>query len=122
MGEEFNGVLYVGGEEFTNGSLEYVSSFSVEINGDYPIKEFRDIKVSVSYDPNWLGDTLYPGDKYDVEYLVPEQVRKHKKKRINKKWRKRYGYTYKLKKTKGWEVEFDSNGTIRFVKNLGGTK
>lgn len=31
-------------------------------------------------------------DKYDIDYSIYVQVRKHKKKRINKKWAKRYGY------------------------------
>ena len=31
-------------------------------------------------------------DSYNIKYIKIVQVRKHKKKRINKKWLKRYGY------------------------------
>ena len=31
-------------------------------------------------------------DSYDIQYVKIVQARKHKKKRINKKWLKRYGY------------------------------
>lgn len=37
-------------------------------------------------------------DAYVVQYVKLVQARKHKKKRINKKWLKRYGYRYRLKK------------------------
>ena len=32
-------------------------------------------------------------DSYNIQYIKIVQVRKHKKKRINKKWAKRYGFT-----------------------------
>lgn len=48
------------------------------------------------FDPALLRDVmnLDPVSTFTVEYdtTLSEQVRKHKKKRINKKWAKRYGY------------------------------
>lgn len=48
------------------------------------------------------GVDLARGHDFTVEYNAPElvQVRRHKKKRINKKWAKRYGYKYVLKPKK----------------------
>lgn len=38
-------------------------------------------------------------DAYAIQYIKIIRARKHKKKRINKKWLKRYGYRYCLKKS-----------------------
>lgn len=45
---------------------------------------------------------------FSLVYSAPytEQVRRHKKKRINKKWAKRYGYVTKFKKYRMDEVYF----------------
>ena len=47
-----------------------------------------------------------------AEYSEPyqEQRRKHKKKRINKKWAKRYGYVTKYRKWRIKEVSLTNNG------------
>lgn len=37
-------------------------------------------------------DIAQMSDSYDIQYIMLVQARKHKKKRINKKWLKRYGY------------------------------
>lgn len=37
-------------------------------------------------------DVAQMPDSYDIQYIKIIQTRKHKKKRINKKWLKRYGY------------------------------
>ena len=44
------------------------------------------------------------------------QARTHKKKRINKKWLKRYGYKQITVKSKGWKVKTDTNGNVEFIK------
>lgn len=38
------------------------------------------------------ADTSSKPDSYSIQFYVMVQARKHKKKRINKKWLKRYGY------------------------------
>lgn len=66
-------------------------------------------------------------DKYDNELKVGDkavyfefnsyvQVRKHKKKRINKKWAKRYGYKCVTKTTKGWKLKTYTDGSFEFIK------
>lgn len=53
----------------------------------------------------------------DVQVIVYIQNRKHRKKRINKKWFKRYGYIQKNKITKGWKLRCNTNGTTEFVND-----
>lgn len=40
-------------------------------------------------------------DSYDIQYIKIVQARKHRKKRINKKWLKRYGYKKVIINSKG---------------------
>lgn len=56
-------------------------------------------------------------EKYDIQIQVPVQRRRHKKKRINKKWAKRYGYTMKTITTKGWKIHTDTDGNVEFIKD-----
>lgn len=55
-------------------------------------------------------------DSYDIQYVKIVQARKHKKKRINKKWLKRYGYKKVIVNSKGWNVKTHTDGTVEFVK------
>ena len=55
-------------------------------------------------------------EKFDVAYDVLVQRRKHKKKRINKKCAKRYGYKCVTKTTKGWKLKTYKDCSFEFVK------
>lgn len=55
-------------------------------------------------------------DKYNFQIMKVKQTRKHKKKRINKKWIKRYGYKQILVDCKGWKLKIHTDGTYEFVK------
>lgn len=55
-------------------------------------------------------------DKYDIDYSIYVKARKHKKKRINKKWAKRYGYKCVTKTTKGWKLKTYADGSFEFIK------
>lgn len=55
-------------------------------------------------------------DKYNFQIMKVKQARKHKKKRINKKWIKRYGYKQILVDCKGWKLKTHTDGTYEFVK------
>lgn len=51
--------------------------------------------------------------------VVPDSKRQnriHKKKRINKKWAKRYGYKQVVVDSKGWKIKNNTDGSIEFVK------
>ena len=56
-------------------------------------------------------------DKYDIQVSKIVQCRKHKKKRINKKWKKKYGYKQTHVTMKGWKMHSNRNGEIEFVKD-----
>lgn len=55
-------------------------------------------------------------DKYNITLPVFVQKRNHKKKRINKKWAKRYGYKCATKIIKGWKLKQYTDGSFEFVK------
>ena len=58
-------------------------------------------------------------DAYDVQFIKIVQARKHRKKRINKKWLKQYGVKQVLVSSKGWKLETHTDGTYEFVKQIG---
>lgn len=55
-------------------------------------------------------------DAYDIQFQKIVQARKHKKRRINKKWLKRYGVKTVLVETKGWKMKTNTDGTVEFIK------
>lgn len=61
-------------------------------------------------------DTSNMPNVYDIQYIKFVQTRKHKKRRINKKWLKRYGYKQMIIKSKGCKIKTDINGNVEFVK------
>ena len=67
------------------------------------------------YDVLGVGTGKMP-DAYDIKYIKFVQARKHKKRRINKKWLKQYGYKQIIVESKGWKVKTDTDGNIEFVK------
>lgn len=60
-------------------------------------------------------DMAQYGDNWSMSFVKKEQIRKHKKRRINKKWAKKYGFrdvviplgNYKITKENGW-IEAES--------------
>lgn len=61
-------------------------------------------------------DSLKMPDTYDVKYIQYVQARKHKSKRINKKWLKRYGFKQIIGESKGWKIKIDKENNIEFIK------
>ena len=57
-------------------------------------------------------------DAYDVRVIKFVPIRRHKKKRINKKWNKKYGIKYRsaIVTVKGWDLKTYQDGTFEFVK------
>lgn len=62
-----------------------------------------------------IDSTKLP-DAYDIQFLKIVQARKHKKRRINKKWSKKYGVKTVLVKAKGWKINHNIDGTVEFIK------
>ena len=66
---------------------------------------------------NMLGiDASNIPDAYDVQSIKVVQARKHRNKRINKKWLKRYGFKKIIVESKGWKMKTDTDGNVEFVK------
>lgn len=58
-------------------------------------------------------------DKWTIQFIKFIQARRHKKKRINKKWLKRYGYKKQIiKETKGWHIKCNTDGTTELIKDI----
>lgn len=55
-------------------------------------------------------------DAYKISVTKPVQRRKHKKKRINKKWLKKYGYETLVDLRDGWHIKLYTDGYYEFVK------
>lgn len=56
-------------------------------------------------------------DKCDIQVSKVVQCRRHKKKRVNKKWERKYGYRQTYATMKGWKMCSNCNGEIEFVKD-----
>lgn len=69
---------------------------------------------------NLLSELFLPkkSNTFDLQYTVMVQARRHKKKRINKKWLKRYGYKKQQMTSKGWELSTynTQTGEVEMVK------
>lgn len=84
-------------------------SYEMTFNADKPIDKKEFYKI--------LGvDIAKTPDAYDIQFVKFVQARKHKKRRINKKWLKRYGYKQMIVESKGWKIKCNMNGNIEFVK------
>ena len=68
-------------------------------------------RFSGIFDASILG-----AQSFSAEFSEPyqEQRRKHKKKRINKKWAKRYGYVTKFRKWRIKEMTFTGKNNFEF--------
>ena len=85
------------------------SIYEFTFNADKPIDTEEFYKI--------LGiDIANMPDAYDVQFIKIVQARKHKKRRINKKWLKRYGYKKMIVEGKGWKVKTDTDGNAELIK------
>ena len=82
------------------------TSITTEFSTEKTVESNRILGVDIAQMP----------DSYNILYIKIVQVRKHKKKRINKKWLKRYGYKKVIVNSKGWDVKTYTDGTVEFVK------
>lgn len=87
----------------------------MEINTEYQIT-FTMENVSINEDlfSKLLGVNQKP--KWSFYYDHQIQRRKHRKKRINKKWAKRYGYKTERVELNGLEFEQQNDNEFTFVR------
>ena len=107
--------------EIDNDSMlpEYVKRFSAPMSADSEISFKCDIDTSLF--AKLIGIDLANGQDATCASMVFQktyqvQRRRHKKKRINKKWAKRYGYVTKFKTYRIEEVSIEQNeGALSFT-------
>ena len=93
-----------------NDPPEYVRSINFPLSAEAEFTMEAEIDAQAYYRLVGIDHAVPFGDAtgFSLVYIAPytEQVRRHKKKRINKKWAKRYGYVTKFKKYRMDEVYF----------------
>lgn len=107
--------------EIDNDSMlpEYVKRFTSPMSADAEVSFECDIDTSLF--AKLIGIDLADGQNATCASMIfqkPYQVQRkhHKKKRINKKWAKRYGYVTKFKTYRMEEVSIEQNeGTLLFT-------
>lgn len=98
---------------------EYVKRFTAPMSADAEISFECDIDASLF--AKLIGVDLAQGRDVTCTSMIfqkPYQVqrRRHKKKRINKKWAKRYGYVTKFKTYRLEDVHIEQNeGALSFT-------
>ena len=110
-------------------SMSHFSETEEEHNKHGDIKWFNykneEYTMSVDFDKEIDTNELYKilgidtsnmPDAYDIQFIKFVQARKHKKRRINKKWLKRYGYKQMIVESKGWKMKTDTDGNVEFIK------
>ena len=86
----------------TGGHVQYKENSKQTI-----IREvFEELGVDISKTP----------DAYKISVTKPVQRRKHKKRRINKKWLKKYGYKIQVDLRDGWHIKSYTDGHYEFAK------
>lgn len=107
--------------EIDNDSMlpEYAKRFSAPMSADAEVSFECDIDTSLF--AKLIGIDLANGQDATCASMVFQktyqvQRRRHKKKRINKKWAKRYGYVTKFKTYRIEEVSIEQNeGALSFT-------
>lgn len=98
----------------TTGIPEYITSITPKLSAN---AEFTmEAEIDGDAFAKLFGFPMAAGKKFTVEYSEPilVQARRHKKKRINKKWRKRYGYKviFRKKQLTDCVVKCESSGDV----------
>lgn len=98
---------------------EETPSFIKSINPVLSASEEMSFECDI--DPRMLDiltgvDLARGADSYTVVCTAPyrEQIRRHRKKRINKKWAKRYGYRTRFRNIEMTDVTFRETGPCTF--------
>ena len=119
-----SGALYINNEKF--GKLveihdeefpQYMKSFHLTNPADAEVTFEAEIDIPMFHRFTGAIDIdILGGQSFSTEFSEPyqEQRRKHKKKRINKKWAKRYGYVTKFRKWRIKEMTFTGKNNFEF--------
>lgn len=91
------------------GNVENIKKSEITLSFTSTIEKetlFKVLGVDISKTP----------DAYKISVTKPVQRRKHKKRRINKKWLKKYGYKIQVDLRDGWRIKSYTDGHYEFVK------
>lgn len=113
-----------------NGEKFELSDVSVEIESWCPneqpeIRTFGTCEASFTCENAMINEKLLSklflpkkSDIFDLQYTAMVQARRHRKKRINKKWLKRYGYKPIKITSKGWRIDTYNaqTGAVEMIK------
>lgn len=133
-------VLYLDGKEIvdvTDASIPLSTDESIYLNVTTPIADSYNYNIDYDWNPistitfdaceiNYdimeqiCGLRHSPNDNFTITYPVKVQARKHRKRRINKKWLKRYGYKTVMRKSDGWELNGYIDGTFELINRTRG--
>lgn len=123
-GENFG---HIDGIQDVTITSEFKTDYARDKNGDKVLLYKHDLTYEMTFNADkeidkeefykiFGIDTGKMPDAYTIQYIKSVQARKHKKKRINKKWLKRYGYKQMIVESKGWKLKSDTDGNVKFVK------
>ena len=96
---------------------QYIKSFHFANPADAEATFEAEIDIPMFHRFTGISDIdILGGQTFSTEFSEPyqEQRRKHKKKRINKKWAKRYGYVTKFRKWRIKEMTFTGKNNFEF--------
>ena len=96
---------------------QYIKSFNIADPANAKATFEADIDIPMFHRFSDVFDaSLLGGQSFSTEFTEPyqEQRRKHKKKRINKKWAKRYGYVTKFRTWRIKEMTFTGKNNFEF--------
>ena len=105
--------------------LELTSNVTEEVDRIGNVKNVKRSETTLSFTNTINNEDLFKvlgvdtsnvPDKYSILLTKPIQRRRHKKKRINKKWLKKYGYKLLIDYKDGWRIKSYKDGTYEFVK------
>lgn len=113
-----NAISLSTGKELLSIPLDYVED---DLETEHKVKSLSDI-TNLTIECGTVNNNVLSKligkmpDEYDIDYSIYVQARKHRKKRINKKWAKIYGYKCVTKTTKGWKLKTYTDGSFEFIK------
>lgn len=113
-----NAISLSTGKELLSIPLDYVED---DLETEHKVKSLSDI-TNLTIECGTVNNNVLSKligkmpDEYDIDYSIYVQARKHRKRRINKKWAKRYGYKCVTKTTKGWKLKTYTDGSFEFIK------
>lgn len=107
--------------------VDIVSEEPYQFGTKYPMRRImepsHDITFSCDLDSEPDFQKIFGFDparvpaSYTISYVKIVQARKHKKKRINKKWLKKYGFKQIRVESNGWKIHYRDDNTFELVRD-----